>query len=379
MRNKLLIVLTTLMLSCASVGLLIACGHTHEYQKAVTDPTCEAGGFTTYTCECGESYVADETDALGHSYGEWVTTLAPTNVATGLRVKECACGDTIESVIPKAPKFRGANLSLESNIAITYNVNESILTTDGYTDVSGGVISFSFKKIGPTLMMDEAVATLYAKYDGVEYAGQTAPYSVVTYVKSKINTTDAVFKTLLVDLLNYGAATQLYVGYKTDALANNWLTAEQLECATPSDRKPESCLNASAEKIDAPTASWKGANLLLEDAVVIRFITEVSDLNGVQAAITVDGNTTYIPASEFSKNGGGTNRYNIDFAGLDAAQMSAKVSIKLLKDGVVISDTATYSVESYVAQKYNDNNVQLVSLVKALLKYGDSVARFANR
>ena len=34
----------------------------------MTAPTCTEGGFTTYTCECGESYIADEVPALGH---EW--------------------------------------------------------------------------------------------------------------------------------------------------------------------------------------------------------------------------------------------------------------------------------------------------------------------
>lgn len=40
----------------------------HEYVALVTAPTCTEGGYTTYTCSlCGDSYVSDETDALGHS------------------------------------------------------------------------------------------------------------------------------------------------------------------------------------------------------------------------------------------------------------------------------------------------------------------------
>ncbi|MBQ7345578.1 MAG: hypothetical protein IJW45_05905 [Oscillospiraceae bacterium] len=42
--------------------------HEHSYETLVTDPTCTEGGYTTYTCECGDSYTADETAALGHSY-----------------------------------------------------------------------------------------------------------------------------------------------------------------------------------------------------------------------------------------------------------------------------------------------------------------------
>ena len=42
--------------------------HSHSYAAAVTAPTCTEKGYTTYACECGESYVADYVDALGHNY-----------------------------------------------------------------------------------------------------------------------------------------------------------------------------------------------------------------------------------------------------------------------------------------------------------------------
>ena len=41
--------------------------HTHVYTTVVTDPTCTEGGYTTYTCDCGDTYVADYTEALGHT------------------------------------------------------------------------------------------------------------------------------------------------------------------------------------------------------------------------------------------------------------------------------------------------------------------------
>ena len=34
----------------------------------VTEPSCTEPGYTTYTCSCGESYVADHTDPLGHDW-----------------------------------------------------------------------------------------------------------------------------------------------------------------------------------------------------------------------------------------------------------------------------------------------------------------------
>lgn len=42
--------------------------HTHSYTAAVTAPTCTERGYTTYTCSCGDSYVDNYTDRLGHDY-----------------------------------------------------------------------------------------------------------------------------------------------------------------------------------------------------------------------------------------------------------------------------------------------------------------------
>ena len=58
----------------------------HNYNAEVTAPDCTNGGYTTYTCSvCGDSYVADETTALGHTYGEAVTenNVAPTCTESG--------------------------------------------------------------------------------------------------------------------------------------------------------------------------------------------------------------------------------------------------------------------------------------------------------
>ena len=42
--------------------------HEHSYTPAVTAPTCTEGGYTTYTCSCGDVYTADATPALGHDW-----------------------------------------------------------------------------------------------------------------------------------------------------------------------------------------------------------------------------------------------------------------------------------------------------------------------
>ena len=44
----------------------------HDYQAVTVDPTCEADGYTVFTCSrCKDSYTADPTDKLGHKFGAW--------------------------------------------------------------------------------------------------------------------------------------------------------------------------------------------------------------------------------------------------------------------------------------------------------------------
>ena len=54
-------------------------------------PTCTVGGYTTYTCACGDSYVTDEVEALGHSYS--------CQEVDGYLVYTCICGETYSEKI----------------------------------------------------------------------------------------------------------------------------------------------------------------------------------------------------------------------------------------------------------------------------------------
>ena len=57
--------------------------HAHSYESVVTAPTCTEGGYTTYTCACGDTYVGDEVAALGHDIISHTQTL-PTCTADGI-------------------------------------------------------------------------------------------------------------------------------------------------------------------------------------------------------------------------------------------------------------------------------------------------------
>lgn len=58
----------------------------HNYSSVVTEATCETGGFTTYTCTCGDTYTGDKTPATGHNYSEGVCTTCGDS-----KIDNCSC------------------------------------------------------------------------------------------------------------------------------------------------------------------------------------------------------------------------------------------------------------------------------------------------
>ena len=70
----------------------------HSHSTVVTAPTCTTGGYTTYTCECGDTYVDDEVPENGHSH-EAVVTKPATHFETGIMTYTCHCGDTYTETI----------------------------------------------------------------------------------------------------------------------------------------------------------------------------------------------------------------------------------------------------------------------------------------
>ena len=75
----------------------------HSYESVVTQPTCTEGGYTTYTCTvCGDSYVGNETEALGHTWDEGVITTQPTTDSEGVKTYTCTvCGATKTEPVDK--------------------------------------------------------------------------------------------------------------------------------------------------------------------------------------------------------------------------------------------------------------------------------------
>lgn len=76
--------------------------HVHVYTETVVAPTCTENGYTVHICTCGDSYQDSETEATGHVWDEWVTTLEPTTESTGEAMRQCAvCLEVETRTLPK--------------------------------------------------------------------------------------------------------------------------------------------------------------------------------------------------------------------------------------------------------------------------------------
>ena len=121
----------------------------HEPAVTVTAPTCENGGYTTYTCLCGHvDYVDDYTDALGHDFS---SEIAETSIGFA---KSCTrgCGELLAAPAPVASGYKA---SIQNGYA-SNRVNEAILKAGKYgawgvtllngaklsTEYDGGIGSF---------------------------------------------------------------------------------------------------------------------------------------------------------------------------------------------------------------------------------------------
>ena len=67
----------------------------HKYNETITNPTCDKEGFIAYTCEvCGDTYVENYEDKLGHSFGEWMVVTKPTEDTAGLMIRICSIDES---------------------------------------------------------------------------------------------------------------------------------------------------------------------------------------------------------------------------------------------------------------------------------------------
>ena len=293
-------------------------------------------------------------------------------------------------------RFSAASLTLHSDISINFKTSAEYFDQSGYDSVycvfrfndterkvtehrtANGLISFTFKDLAPDKMTDVVTATLYGVKSGEsDYEGATIRYSICDYCYGMLDyTDDAYLKTLIVDLLKYGAETQKYTGHRTDSLATSALTADQLALGKDSGSiRAGNQSNTGYVTISDPEVTWEAAGLSLNNSICIRYKLSSESISGLTFTVKdCNGKEfTYTEHDLAAADGG----YYLYFDGVEAEQVRKPFYITAYRNGEAVSNTMRYSVESYAyAMIFVNGDYTLFSLLSTLLNYGDSALEF---
>lgn len=342
-------------------------------------------------CFCGS-----KANEAAHSFGGWMID----ENTDGKIIRTCACGYMEEGQLDSSmPTFSGKSISLKDDFTINFYVDalpiqygdyknpyvifeingvETKVTT--YT-VDADYYIFSIDKLAPDMMGTTVYATFHATApDGSDYAF-AMEYSIAQYCYDALAIEDSSdeLRTLLVDILNFGAAAQRYRNEEiaADELVNANLTDEQRAYGTTGALRDLTNIKNVEKTLDNPTASWYGVSLLMGDAVRMRLYFHAADITGLTIhAVSASGEQWVLGAEDIMEKNG---MYCATFGYLSPAQMSEQITFTIYNGDTAISDDFHYSIESYAAVMLNkaDASQEMKNLADALIRYGDAAKAYA--
>lgn len=368
------------------------CTHSKEIET-VTAPTCTEPGFTTYLCQnCGATYTDNEVPALGHDYsytdnGETHTVGCSRceyslDEAHNFSNGACVCGR-------KEFRITSAQLVLNGKLDLAYTASvpddyetpymvfsgESgeVTVTNSEQDENGNYI-FTYAAINPQCMGDNISATLYATVEDELQQVSVENYSVRQYCVNRLKdeTISAELRTLLSDILAYGAAAQTYMSYNTDALVN---TGDDISNPTYTSYEAISGLAASFEGEASEDVYWVGAGLTLTNSVAMTFRFYAVDVDELVITVNIGGKERTF--TSFKPVEGKEGFFEITVDDISATQFGESVTASFCLWDEDMGTALSYSVNTYVCSKQNDSDTALADLVKALYNYGAAASAFA--
>ena len=377
----------------------------YEFVKAdgLNTPIVSDGTVVTY-------YYKNKNEEHTHTWSAWkynndAVYNSSSDYKDGTQTRTCsACGESETKEAPNTAllRRRGNALSLESSITLATYITKDVVdyydevyaefTRNGKTEKvypSGKTLTsnsivyciFDYTGISPQALGDDVSITFYGVKDGVTYNGNAYKYSAIDYIKSTLNkpTSSAKLKTLLVDLVYYGEACQVYQNYKTDNLLTDILTDEQKALRSTADLNLTNIKNASYETCENRLVKF-GTALRLNNSVEIAIPLNMTNvtLDDLSFKVKIGSRTlTYTYAENPDNFEKGKDGYwYFYFDGVYANQMSDEVFITAYKGDEQVSYTLKYSVESYAATV---TDTKLKAVTDAMMRYGNSAKAYAGK
>ncbi len=268
----------------------------------------------------------------------------------------------------KIPTYEGNTLTGSKTVII-----DPVLVDDYYYFTMDGLKAIHTN--------DEIESVLYAFKGDKEYTSNTDLYSIAIYAYNQLSKTaaGAKLKTVCAELLRYGAKAQLFKGYRTDALADARMTAEQVALLGNLEEVKFGNTNTVLSDLAEPTVTWVGKSLDLDSKVTLRMIANLSNYTGdvedlvVKVSyINLEGEEVTATLSDATVYDAAKNYYAFNFDGFRVAELRTVLSAAVYADGVQLSPTLQYSMDSYG----NGKTGALLTLCRSLVSYADAAKAF---
>ena len=190
------------------------CGaHIHKYESIITPPNCFEEGYTTYTCLCGDSYVADIVDAYGgHEFD--IVIVAPTCTEMGYTHHSCSyCGEEFKTDEVPALGHDWIWTSLDENACSAVCSIDNSHTTSG-EHVDGDPEDGKCDNCGATIkVVSETVTVIKTVKD---LAGQNGWINGEKYSRFEIDSVISVSSSISGNNGKYYTSGNEYRLYQTD-------------------------------------------------------------------------------------------------------------------------------------------------------------------
>lgn len=247
---------------------------------------------------------------------------------------------------------------------------ESPATVEGVKG-QNGLWRFAFTNIVPQDIGKNISASLsYADNIRTNALGTYDAYSVKQYCTNMLNNeayqNDTALRTLLINLLNYGAEAQTYFDGLTDGLVNEGYENDVKVYDMSAADAVSTLLSGNKDT----EYYWNTATLSLMDYVQVRFkFTAPKDkISG----LTVDINGTEFTSEDFVESG---DYYFVYSDGISANAFDEPITAKFYVDGNPVGQTVSYSVSTYV--KWMSNRTSAAkALVQAMYNYGMAASEY---